>query len=446
MRARLLFSVVQRRYLNTRMELDVHDISTHANLSDASEQKAPKRAWAILAVTYFASIMAPMVQFKIPALASWLFPAFRMSPAQFGTLMSSMSIIGVLLAFPAAFICRKLGLKATVLISVACLGIGSAWGAATTSLNILMISRMVEGVGIGLIGVAAPACVAIWFPPRIRGRALGIWATWVPFGIVLMFNAAPMIAAGLGYQAVFNLCAILCLAAFILFAAIFKLPEGESGNILQEATFGACLKYLKNRYIWILGAVFFLFCFCTLGISNTFYNTFLMQVLGFSPQMAGTVTSVNMALAFIFAPLSGYISDLLSPNNKRYVVVSMMFFVLISVFVMFVTGPSAIVCVWAFVIIQGAAGGEGGGAARPIAPLILGHTAMGATMAMAVLQFSQNLGQCLGSPIFGILLERYGWMKANLVIELPLLVVGTILSFYIRVTAKQALRVPAGIE
>ena len=45
-----------------------------------------------------------------------------------------------------------------------------------------------------------------------------------------------------------------------------------------------------------------------------------------------------------------------------------------------------------------------------------------------------------------ILLERYGWMKANLVIELPLLVVGTILSFYIRVTAKQALRVPAGIE
>jgi len=255
---------------------------------------------------------------------------------------------------------------------------------------------------------------------------------------VLMFNMAPVIAGKFGYKAVFNLCGILCLGAFLLFAIVFKLPEGESGDMHIEGRFGESLKYLRNRYIWILGAVFFIFNFCTLGIANTFYNTFLEKMLGFTPQAAGTFTSINMALAFVFAPLSGLISDLLSPNNKRYVVVSMMFFVLISVFVMFVTGPYAIPCMWAFIIIQGAAGGEGGGAARPIAPLIMGRTAMGATIAMAVLQFCQNLGQCLGSPIFGILLERYGWMKSNLMIEVPLLVIGTILAFLIRVTAKPA--------
>jgi hypothetical protein len=68
----------------------------------------------------------------------------------------------------------------------------------------------------------------------------------------------------------------------------------------------------------------------------------------------------------------------------------------------------------------------------------MGKTAMGATMAMAVLQFSQNFGQCFGSPTFGLLLERYGWMKANLMIEIPLLVIGTILALLIRVTAKPA--------
>jgi predicted MFS family arabinose efflux permease len=416
------------------------EVTRNCSAVREQEQKAPKRAWAILAVTYFASIMAPMVQFKIPALASWLFPAYRMDPATFGYLMSSMSIIGVILAFPAAFICRKMGLKATVLLSVACLGIGSVWGGSTDSLTILMISRMVEGIGIGLIGVAAPACVAIWFPPQSRGRALGIWATWVPFGIVLMFNVAPVIAGTMGFKMVFYLCGVSCLAAFILFAIVFKLPEGEAGNIRLAGSIGESIKSLKNKYIWILGAVFFIFSFCTLGIANTFYNTFLVQVLGFSPQMAGTITSINMALAFIFAPLSGIISDWLTPNNKRYVVVSMMFFVLISVFLMFVTGPYAIPCMWAFIIIQGAAGGEGGGAARPIAPLIMGRTAMGATMAMAVLQFSQNLGQTFGSPIFGIMLGRYGWMKANLMIEVPMLIVGTILAFYIRVTAKKATR------
>lgn len=381
-----------------------------------------------------------MVQFKIPALAQWLFPAYHMSPVTFGYLMSSMSIIGVVLAFPAAFICRRLGLKNTVLLSVACLGVGSVWGASTSSLTILMISRMVEGVGIGLIGVAAPACVSIWFPPQVRGRALGIWATWVPFGIVFMFNLAPRIAGKMGFKAVFNLCGILCLAAFILFAIVFELPEGESGDMHIEGSFGQSLKYLKNRHIWILGAVFFLFNFCTLGIADTFYNTFLASVLGFSPQVAGTITSINMVISLVSAPLSGLISDWFSPDNKRYVVVSMMFFVLVSVFFMFVTGPYAIPCVWAFIIIQGAAGGEGGGAARPIAPLIMGRTAMGATMAMVVLQFSQNLGQCLGSPIFGAMLEHYGWMKANLIIEAPLLIIGTVLSLFIRVTNSQKVR------
>jgi len=379
-----------------------------------------------------------MVQFKIPALANWLFPAYHMSPVAFGYLMSSMSVIGVILAFPAAFICRRLGLKATVLLSVACLGVGSLWGGSANSLTSLMISRMVEGVGIGLIGVAAPACVSIWFPPRLRGRALGIWATWVPFGIVFMFNLAPVIAGKMGFRAVFYLCAVLCLVAFILFAAVFRTPDGESGDIHVEGSLGESLKYLKNRRIWILGAVFFFFNFCTLGIANTFYNTFLANVLGFSAQAAATILSINMVISLLTAPLSGLVSDWFSPNNKRYVVVAMMFFVLVSVFFMFVTGPYAIPCMWAFIVIQGTAGGEGGGAARPIAPLIMGRTAMGATMAMAVLQFSQNLGQSLGSPIFGMMLERYGWQKANLIIELPLLVIGTILAFYIRVTPKDA--------
>ena len=75
-----------------------------------------------------------------------------------------------------------------------------------------------EGVGIGLIGVAAPSCVTIWFPERKRGLALGIWATWVPVGSVVAFNTAPAIAGAFGYQAVFFAIAAVCAVAFVLFA------------------------------------------------------------------------------------------------------------------------------------------------------------------------------------------------------------------------------------
>lgn len=372
-----------------------------------------------------------MAQFKIPPLASWLFPAYHMDPVQFGYLMSTMAIIGVILAFPAAFIVRRMGLKATVLLSVACIAVGSAIGALTDSLGILMASRMVEGIGIGLIGVAAPTCVSIWFPAKTRGLALGIWATWVPLGIVMMFNISPAIAAASGFRAVFWMVAIVSIVAFVLFAIVFKLPEGKSGDMGIEGTFSQSLKYLKNKHIWILGAVFFIFSFCTLGVTNTFYNTFLETSLGFDAQTASTFTSIIMLISLISAPLSGLLSDHLAMKNKRFTVIAMLVFILLSVFVMFVTGPFAIVCMWVCIVIQGIAGGFGGGACRPMAPLMMNGTAMGATMGMAVLQFCQNLGSCLGSPIYASMMEGMGWMNASMVLQIPLLAIGIVLALYL---------------
>ena len=403
----------------------------NSHVSETDSQKTPKRAWAILAVTYFASAMAPMAQFKIPPLASWLFPAYHMDAVTFSYLMSTMAIIGVILAFPAAFIVRRVGLKATVLLSVACIAVGSAIGAITDSLGVLMASRMVEGVGIGLIGVAAPTCVSIWFPDKTRGLALGIWATWVPLGIVTMFNIAPAIASASGYQTVFWMVTVLSVLAFALFAIVFKVPEGKTGDMGIEGTFGQSMKLLKNKHIWVLGAVFFIFSFCTLGITNTFYNTFLETQLGFDAQLSSTLTSIMMLISLVSAPASGLLFDRLSLGHKRFGVVAMLIFILASVFVMFATGPSAIAFMWICIVIQGIAGGMGGGACRPMAPLLMNGTAMGATMGMAVLQFCQNLGSCLGSPIYAGMMQGMGWTGASMVLQIPLLIAGIVLAAFL---------------
>lgn len=412
----------------------------------------PKRAWAILAVTYFASICAPLVQFKIPPLSNWLFMNFAASgldSATFGLLMSAMAIIGCILAFPAAFIVRRLGLKGTVLFSLACLGIGSAIGAIANTITLLMISRFIEGVGIGLIGVAAPTCVSVWFPPRRRGLALGLWATWVPFGCVAMFNIAPAIAGGdpgaspLGWTSVFWFCTALCAVAFVLFAIIFKLPEGESGDMGIEGGFRDSLPYLKNKYIWYLGIVFFTLCLSTLAVVNTFYQQFLTAPnpigLGMSDQMGGSITSIMMAFSLFFAPLSGWISDKLRPNSKRWIAFGAAIALLAAVPFGFVAGSASFACLVVFVILQGAAGAFVAGGCRPMAPMIMGGTAMGATMGMAVLQFCQNLGQAIGSPVFGMLLGTFGgnFFMASLVVQIPVLIVGAIAAFLIKPFANE---------
>ncbi len=403
------------------------------NTDIAFATKAPARAWAVLAVTYLASICAPLCQFKIPPLASWLFPAFHgaLDAVSFGTLMSAISVIGVILAFPAAFIARKIGLKNVILLSVACLGIGSAVGGISANLELLMVSRLLEGVGIGLIGVAAPSCVTIWFPRKMRGIALGIWTTWVPVGSVLAFNVVPALAIAGGWQLPFFAIAGVCVVAFIAFALVFTMPQGASADMGVEGSFKDSFKYLKNRRIWILGAVFFLFSFATIGIMNTYYNTFLETQLGIDAQRAAFLSSLIMAISIVAAPVTGRISDKVPIGHKYIVGIVMMVILLPTALFMFNSGSGAMTIMWVVIVLQGVGGGMCGGSLRPMAPIIMPQTAMGATMGMAVMQFCQNMGSAVGSPLFGAVMSSVGWEASSLILQLPCYILGLVLIFFI---------------
>lgn len=391
----------------------------------------PAKAWAILAVTYFASFIAPMAQFKIPPLASWLIPTFQMDGVTFGYLMSALAIIGVVLAFPAAFICRKIGLKAVMLLSVVCLGFGSLIGFFAATLPVLMLSRMIEGIGIGLVGVAAPTCITVWFPEQRRGLALGIWTTWVPVGLILMFNTAPSIAEVWGFRSVFLIVAIAALIAFVLFAIVFKVPEGESGDITAGGTFKEGFKYLKNPKIWLLGIVFFCFCGTSLGITNSFYNTFLEVARGFSPAESSSITSFCTLIGIPLQVFVGWAFDHVRLKNRRFFIIGMCISMGISFFIMFDTGDAATVCMWGFVILQAIGGGLAMGAMRPMAPTLVQGGALGAAMAMAVLQFFQNLGSAVCPPLFGWTVDSIGWQAGSLYIQVPLIVIALICAFFL---------------
>lgn len=428
-------------------------------IEDSIQQgKTPRYAWAILAVTYLACVAAPFCQFKIPPLSNEIIPMlignFGVDPANvgvyFGMLMTCLTIIGAVLAFPAAFLARKISLKATVLISDACMAIGGVmcalWG--TESLAILYASRILEGVGIGLVGVAGPTCVSIWFPEQTRGRALGIWATWVPVGCVLSFGIVPYISQAAGFVAVFWMTAIISAVAFVLFALVFKMPPTGSASAADAAkpaeavpSVRESLGFLKNKWIWMLGIVFFCFTFNTLGIVNSYYNTYL-TLGGWDAAVASNVTSICTGVGIITAPLAGVIFDKLKREHKRYLVAFVMLIIMVSVFFMWdsagtgnpqigvqMTSMSWFALVM-FVGLQSICGGMGGGSVRPFAPMLVEQNAVAASMAMAVLQFMQNLGSGLGSLIYGSLIDMTDistWALPGNLLQLPICAVAIVI-------------------
>ena len=328
-------------------------------------------AWVILAVVWLASVAASLNQFKVPPLIPMLMDAFRLDLTQAGMLMSVFALAGLVLALPAGLILQRLGPKTAGIIAVVCLVIGSGWGALTTSAGPLLASRFLEGVGFGLIAVIGPAVIALWFPPERRGMPMGIWATWVPVGSVVMFNLAPALGTALGWQAVWWSGAGFAMVALLLYWPLVRVPtpardrRHEPLNSIAgpSPTFGAAL---ANRSIWLLGLEFACFNIVLIGLF-TYFPTFLAEVRGYSLAQAAFIASLSTLVALGSAPLAGWLSDHMG-SRRLFVAVPFLVIAGMMLWPFHATGWT----LYAFVILLGVMSGATPTATFAAAPEVMG--------------------------------------------------------------------------
>lgn len=395
------------------------------------KERAPRYAWVILAIVYLASLTAPLGQFKITAISSYIIEAYSLNYASFGVLMTCLSVIGALLAFPASFICRRFGLRWTASCAMACVALGGIIEVCTSSVTLLYAGRFIEGVGLGLISVAGPTIISLWFPGKTHGLALGVWCTWICMAITIDFNVAPLLAELFGWQSTFWAIiafAIICLA---LFLALYRDPATESVDYDTENTFKDCFKYLKNKYIWILCVCFLVYNFVQGAIVNTYYPMFLAET-GYSIAESGFMTSVITIIGFIVNPLAGAVAARLHINRKFLVITAFAILYILCFLIGYPSGGNVALCCWSFVIMMGFAAAIGGGGSRPLVPSIMPKRAMAVTLGMSVMTFGMACGQML-APVYGFCLDSgLTWNEAAWVTAIPLSALTLVLSFFIR--------------
>ncbi|MGI6216750.1 MAG: MFS transporter [Coriobacteriales bacterium] len=402
----------------------------------SAKQVSQSYAWVVLVVIYFASIVAAATQFKVTTLSSWLIPEFNMDLATFGWLMSSLTIVGVVLAFPAAWINDKIGVKATIIVSCVCLAVGDVIGAVTSSTAILLTSRAIEGCGIGLLGVIAPTAISVWFPEEKRALPLAIWCTWFPVGTVIMLLAAPALAGAFGWRSVWWVCFVAALLAIVLMAIFYherqqaesevQEPEQKSGTIREG------FKYLKNKELWLLCVSFFCFSAVCNGVFMSYYPTFMEQMMGFTPAEGGFATSVMAIIGIILMPFLGMVYDR-TGKRKIFVIISFA-----ACLVGFAVGFQSwsVALVWTCIIIFGAAGSFIGSGMRPMCPEVIEKrtsSALGIAMGMGVMQIASNLGPTVVTPAFGAIVESSSWVAASYFLCIPLGILAIVCLAFVKV-------------
>jgi MFS family permease len=410
-----------------------------AVMTQKAEPKTPAYAWVVLFALYMATLASPLNLFKLPPVMTIIVDKFKLTGPQSGDLMSIFSIMGFVLAIPAGYILKKFGIKLTGLVSVGAVTIGSVVGALATTPRMLFVGRFIEGVGMGLIMVAAPLAISLWFPAQKRALPTGLWASSVGIGNVATLVLAPALAAARGWQAVWWAGAGFSALAFILFAILFRLPKKEemyeapAPPAATEEKPPSLLKGMANRSFWMISVAFGCYNLVVMALCS-FLPTFLEVERHYSRTFekgvlmnASFVTAFIMMASIFAGPTGGRVSDRM---GKRKLMILIPYILMTVTFVLPFTVTGWMIP--AYMIVFGIVGG-------PLAPVLLAAVPEVAPkpqligIGMSVAALGQNMGMYIGPTLFIRIQEAaHSWAAAGYWM-IPVCLVGVVATCLIKV-------------
>jgi predicted MFS family arabinose efflux permease len=370
---------------------------------------AGRSPWTILFVVFFACVAASLNQFKVPPVMPLLMKAFELPEARAGLLMSVFAVAGLILAIPAGSIFQRWGSRITGLVALSALLAGAGLGTLSRDTGTMLASRVIEGIGMTFISVAAPAIVAISFSPDKRGKAMGLWATWLPFGSTLMFAVAPLLAGLWGWQGVWGFGFLYTICAGILYYRMIQ-PQPAMASTTEHVSPEKLGRHplkeiLSHRQLWLLSILFFCFNFVYISFI-TWAPTFLHEIRGMSLSSASLLVSLTSMLTLISCPMSGWVSD---KTGSLKLVCALPLILMMPLFpaAFHAGGKGFLLLVIALGFLSGFV---------PPGIFTAGVEAVEderlSGLAMAVIQIGLNAGMLLGPLLFGVILQSAGGWQA----------------------------------
>ena len=200
---------------------------------------------------------------KLPVAIPILREAMGLSLVQAGFLLSLVQLAGMTLGLLVGLTADRLGPRRVMLAGLVLLALGSALGALAPGADLLLVSRVVEGMGFLLAVLPAPGLLRqhVLHAPTLS-RALGWWGAYMPLGtaLALFFGAALM--GAVGWRWAWALLALLSLSAAAVLGRCVR-ADSRSGKAEAPSRQTAWSSRLKRTLAapgpWWVALAFFLY-------------------------------------------------------------------------------------------------------------------------------------------------------------------------------------------
>lgn len=266
--------------------------------------------WKALVFIYIYMLVFAIVFQGIPPVFGFIVSHFGISHAQAGALMSLFGLPGIFISIPGGILADVYGAKRVGIASLIIALIGSLMVASGNNFAILLIGRIISGIGALIIAIVAPQMISQRFEKKDIGIAMGIYNTAMPLGTIITLNTFGIIAAGSSWRVPIFLTSVYCFFVLILF--IFKypsLPEEVKSKKGRRLDIKKSLSAVKGVGwpVWLVAAIWMMYNASTISYLS-FGSDYYMSV-GYDANYAGFLTSLLMIGALIFSTIVGYLTD-----------------------------------------------------------------------------------------------------------------------------------------
>lgn len=358
------------------------------------------RAWVVAIVAIIAAVLMSVNNQKLGATSSLVLPALGIDTSNMSFLMSVNGYVGFVLAFFAATIILKFGTKNTTFMVLICALVGATISAFATSYDVLLVGRLIEGIGYSCIGTVIPVLFSEWFPPSKRGLPMGVFSVWVPLGgLFIMGTSGFFFDVGNpdSYHNVFWFVAAMLGVVAVAWLIAVKNPqvsyldtEGGADEEKPKVSEG-----FKSLSCWLGFLAFAAFSLGTACVMN-FETLYMIQTMGMDQGAANAQLNILNLSVIVGGVAIGFVMNAIVDSSKRLVILCVAAAIegVALVFAYIIT-PEFLV-VWMIVF------GLANGVVPAIFFTMVAEIAPRPQLA-PVASTLMSLGQCVGGILFGVI-------------------------------------------
>ena len=184
--------------------------------------------WAVLALITLAHGLGALAVLSVAPLSPFLRDALELNRTQVGLLLPAVYLGGVLMSLPAGWLTDRLGVRFTLGLGQAVIGVLVVAAALTGNLAMLLGCLVIAGFGFSVLNPSSGKAVLEWFPPRGRGLAMGIKQTGLTLGGLTGALALPPLALTAGWRTALAAGGALALLSSIVTLLLYRSPATAS--------------------------------------------------------------------------------------------------------------------------------------------------------------------------------------------------------------------------